>query len=133
MGIDYGRGTIGIALSGPAGIMGFPHSVMGNSKNALEELRLLIAKEQVETIVIGVSKDSSGNDNSIVEEIYAFGNALYEKTGLPVEYEDEAFTTLEASQDPFAKKGERKDAQAAALILSRYLEKHADDRRVQED
>ena len=133
MGIDYGRGQIGIALSGPAGMMGFPHAVVPNTPNALDALRALATKEQVEQIVLGVPK-GSGSAEGLVEEIYAFGNALYEKTGLPVEYEDESFTTAEVLRDQNSgPRGERKDAQAAALILSRYLEKHADHRGVQEE
>lgn len=133
MGIDYGSKKIGIALSDEAGTMGFPHSIVQNTPAALDMLRALIEKESVGAIVMGESLMLSGEENPIAREAHAFGDALAARTGLPVSYESEVFTSEAARQAPHKMEKTRApvrhepvDASAAALILTSYLEKQHD-------
>ena len=125
LGIDYGTKRVGLALSDEAGVMGFPHSVMSNDARLLENVCTLLEKERVEGIVIGESKNFSGEENPVAQEARSFGDLLAEKTGIQIYFEPEMLTTQEARRDF---EGTRThgvvDASAASLILTSFLSHH---------
>lgn len=128
LGIDYGSSKIGLALSDEAGSMGFPHAIVTNTPRLAGELCALIAREGVGAIVIGESRDLAGGENAIAKDARALGTELAARSGAPVFYESEIFTTAEARRAP-EKEGKSRspksrapvDASAAALILTSYL------------
>jgi len=141
LGVDYGTKKVGLALSDEVGTMGFPHSIVPNTPTLASALQALITCEHVGAVVIGESRTLAGEDNPIAAEAHALGDTLARETGLPVVYESEVYTSVEARRPPephFAEatKGakERKsrrpnrhdavDASAAALILTSYLSHH---------
>ena len=128
LGIDYGSSKVGLALSDEAGTMGFPQSVVKNTPRLLDELCALIAKENIGAVVIGDSRTLSGEDNLINEDARLLGGQLTERSGVPVFFESEVFTTAAALRAPAKversrapKRHEAVDASAAALILTSYL------------
>lgn len=129
LGIDYGTKKIGLALSDEAGTMGFPHSIVGNDGRTLDAVTALIAKERIEAVVMGESRDFSGAENPVAKEAKRFAAELIEETGVPVYFEPEMLTTQEARRDyegvHVAKSG-NVDASAAALILTSYLSRTHD-------
>lgn len=128
LGVDYGSSKIGLALSDEAGMMGFPHAITPNTPRLVDELCALIAKENVGVVVIGESRTLAGGENPIAKDAHALGSALTEHAGVPVFYESEVFTSVEARRAP-SKEGKSRspkkhiavDASAAALILTSYL------------
>lgn len=128
LGVDYGSSKIGLALSDEEGSIGFPHSIVPNSPKIVEQLSALIAKENVGAAVIGESRTLSGGENAIAKDARALGEQLTERTGIPVFFESEVFTSAEARRAP-EKEGKSRapkrradvDASAAALILTSYL------------
>lgn len=130
LGIDYGTSKIGLALSDEAGAMGFPHSIISNTPELVDELCALVAKENVGAVVIGESRDLAGDPNPIATQAHALGDALAMRAGVPVVYESEVYTTAEARRAPAKEPASRSpksrtsvDASAAALILTSYLSK----------
>ena len=138
LGVDYGSRKVGLALSDEAGTMGFPHDIIANTPQLAGVLRALIARENVGAVVIGESRTLPGGDNPIVHAAHALGEALEREASIPVAYESEVFTTVEARRppEPFfaeatrgkkprksraAKRRADVDASAAALILTNYL------------
>ena len=128
LGIDYGSKKAGLALSDEAGIMGFPYKILSNTPRLLEELLALIKTEKVGTVVIGESRNLAGEDNPIAKDARKLGNQLEELAQVPVVYESEVFTSVEARRMPESHEKSRKpkvrvpvDASAAALILTSYL------------
>lgn len=128
LGIDYGSSKIGLALSDERGSMGFPHSIVWNSPACIDELCALIAKENVGVIVMGESRTLAGGENPIAEDARAFGELLAKRTGVPLFFESEVFTSAEARRAPLKEEKSRApvtrvdvDASAAALILTSYL------------
>jgi putative Holliday junction resolvase len=128
LGIDYGTSKVGLALSDEAGSMGFPHAVVTNTPRLIDELAALIAQENVGAVVVGESHDLSGVANKVAEAAHTLGDALGEQTGVPVVYESEVFTSVEAGRPPAKEEKSRApkrrtnvDASAAALILTSYL------------
>jgi putative Holliday junction resolvase len=128
MGIDYGTKKVGLAFSDEEGTMGFPFEIMPNDARLSDALALLVTDQKIGGIVIGESHNFKGKPNPIADPARALGDELTERTGIPVFYEPEMYTTQEARRDyegVYAYKGDV-DSSAAALILTSYLSrKHA--------
>src|SRR5574344_2009465 len=114
IGIDYGSKRIGIALSDPTGRMAFPHSVVLNKKGVHDELLSFMKKENIGAIVAGDSRDKNGNQNKIMGEATPFCNSLSEKSGVPIYYILEAYTSVQASH--IQGDNDMNDASAATII-----------------
>lgn len=128
LGVDYGSSRVGLALSDEAGTMGFPHAILKNTKRLIDELRVIIAKENIGAVVIGESRNLAGGENAIAKDARELGSLITERTGVPVFYESEVFTSAEARRAPAkeiksraAKPHADVDSSAAALILTSYL------------
>lgn len=133
LGIDYGSKRVGLALSDEEGMMAFPYSIIPNNMSLVEDISNICKSENVAAIVIGESHDLSGARNKIMGSIEEFKLNLEAETELPIYYQKEFMTTIEArgrsgKEINNAKKVGRTrqasvDASAAALILARYLDK----------
>lgn len=124
--IDYGTKNVGIAFSDEEGTMGFPFGVLPNTEKLTDALLELITEKGVEHIVIGESTNLHGGDNPVASPARALGVELSGRTGLPVAYESELFTTQQARRNfdgSYNSSSGIVDAQAAALILTGYLER----------
>ncbi len=138
MGIDYGTKRVGVALSDDGGTIAFPRVVIQNTPKLFTELLDLIKKESVQEIVVGKSTDQEGNRNLVMEDIDAFVEELEQLTTVKVHMEDERFTSHFLKSFDFTKSiekpvsrdrnkkqtGQAIDAQAAASILQRFLDKN---------
>lgn len=126
IGIDYGTKKTGVAISDEEGRMGFPEKVRPTDPRLLDDLLLLIKEKGVEAIVIGESKDFKGEDNAVAEEAHRFAEDLGTRSDLPIYFEPETLTTQAARRMPDGSRMEGSpdvDAQAAALILTSFLER----------
>ena len=120
LGIDYGTKRVGIALSDEAGEFAFPKSIF-NRQTALEEIALLCEQEKIDAVVIGESLATNESENEVVEKTKQFALQLQEKINLPVHFEQEMFSSVEAHR--YQTKAGSRDDSAAAIILQRYLDK----------
>jgi len=119
VGIDYGTKRVGVAVSDEAGRLAFPKMVLPNDKSLLSDLVAFIKKEQVGEVVLGESKNLSGEDNTIMNSLRQFAKELERETALPVHFEPEFYSSVEARR---LTQGEKiVDAEAAAIILNSYL------------
>lgn len=120
LGIDYGSRNVGIALSDEDGKVAFPRETLLNTSALVEDILRIIHNEEIGGVVLGDSKDLYGEDNPIMKRIAAFKEEL-EEHGIPVYFEDERFSSQEASrgQESLPKS----DAGAATIILQSYLDK----------
>lgn len=128
IGIDYGTKKTGIAFSDEAGTMGFPHDVRPTDPRLLDDLAMLIKEKGVEAAVFGESQDFQGNDNAVAAPARQFAEDLKARTGIAIHFEPELYTTQEARRMPDGSRMEGSpnvDASAAALILTRFLERTA--------
>lgn len=130
LGIDYGTRRIGLAVSDETGRVAFPFTTIHATDSALSEIEQVIKKEGIEKIVLGESRNFAGEANPLMEDIEQFKMDLEELSGLPVEYEQELFSSALAARQ-FVPDGSRKenpsqeklDASAAAVILQSYLDR----------
>ena len=121
LGIDYGLAKIGLALS--EGELAEPLMVVKNRPGVVKKIARLCQRFAVQKIVLGISEGKSAR------LIRDFGRSLAQTTCLPVVYQDETLTTIEAI-DKMIQVGkkrkyrqEKEDAFVAALILQNYLDK----------
>ena len=119
LGIDYGTKRIGIAISDDNGEFAFPKGIV-SPQNAVAEIAALCQKESVGGIVIGKSVASNGMENEIVGKAEEFGKKLSAAIQLPIFFQQESFSTVEAHRYQTAA-GSRDDS-AAAIILQRFLD-----------
>jgi putative holliday junction resolvase len=131
LGIDYGTKRVGIALSDEDGKMAFPHAVYASDEQLLFKVIRLIEDNGVKVVVIGESKDYSGEDNPVMDYITVFAKQLKEIMPVKVVFESEILTSVAARRQFESievrsrkeKKNRSVDASAAALILQSYLDK----------
>jgi putative Holliday junction resolvase len=128
LGIDYGTKRVGIALSDTSGALARPVGVLKNTAGLIGEIESIIAREGVESIVVG-----SSEGNKVQRDIDELVGQLTLATFLPVDTITEAFSSMEAHgakgkerMSARATKAPEKpadlDARAAAVILQRYLD-----------
>ena len=124
LGIDFGTKKVGLALSDESGRMGFPHASIPNDGKLIDYVRELIVHKTVGAVVIGESRDFSGNENSVHQKAKIFAELLERTAEIPVYWEPETMTTQEARRDPegvYTGSHAAVDASAAAIILTSYL------------
>ncbi len=120
MAIDYGAKRVGLASTDESGSFALPRAVLANDKELLDKVLAFKLKEGINKIVIGESKNLSGEPNLIMKEIERF-KAELEERGAEVVFHPEVFTTIEARR--LQGQTEMTDASAAALILKSYLDR----------
>jgi len=143
LGIDYGTKRIGIAVSDESGSFAFPKKIIASGaaaygRRALAEILEIISNEKIQKIIIGNSLDQNGARNSLMDDVDVFSEELEKRSGIPVELQDERFSSMFAKSFDFEKsdfnvsnfKNKTKNApdhiddRAAAMMLQRYLDKN---------
>jgi len=125
MGIDYGKKRVGIALSDETGTIAMPYIVLKNNEELIKNIKEICIERDVQKIVIGLSLDFKGRPNFIVSDTDELKRNLEEELKIPVVYEPEVLTTVEAGR--LQGKIKNIDASAAALILKSFIEKQKND------
>lgn len=131
---DIGDKRIGVAFSDPFGEYATPSDTYfrtGNFKEDVKAVASIAEQRGADRIVCGLPLNADGTESGQTQKTRRFIEALKLETALPVEAEDERYTTREARQDlnligVSVKKDKRKkavDSIAAAYILESYLQK----------
>lgn len=133
LGVDYGSKRVGVAVSDDGGIFAFPYKILPNNMELVDTLHNICGEESISAIVLGESHDLSGKPNKIMGSIEEFKRNLEAELDLPVYFQKEFMTTIEArgregkemnnARKTTKDKSLAADASAAALILQRYLDK----------
>jgi len=133
LGVDYGTKRIGFAVSDANGILAFPKEVVKNNGELFRKIGEIISEEKIVEIVVGESLDFAGLPNILQKEIEFFISHLERRFKIRVHKEKEFLTSVEARRytnlggqarrygNP--ENSNQADAEAAALILQRYLDK----------
>ena len=90
----------------------------------------MVKDYKVEKFVVGLPKNMNNTSGPRVEASQAYGKKIKELFDLPVEYQDERLTTVQAErmlvEQADVSRGKRKkviDKLAAQLILQNYLDR----------
>ena len=142
LGIDYGDRHIGLALSDLLLITAQPfgtYLLTGREREDRKYFQDLVARHDIQEIVIGEPLRMDGTAGTRVENTRRFPAWLEKAAGKPVIFIDERLTTREALgllRDRNLRgreKKEREDQIAAVIILSTYLERKRDGPHVPQD
>ena len=128
--IDYGRKRIGLAISDPLGIIASPAGYIERRAGKRPPITKIIARAtelEARGYLIGLPLDGQGNETDWTAEVRQFGAEIAKRTGMPVRFYDERFTTAaalrtvkEMEQSARGRKGDV-DALAAAILLQHAL------------
>ncbi len=127
---DIGNKRIGVAISDPFNEYAMPCETyvrVGNFQKDVEAIAKIAQERGVGVIVCGIPYNFDGTESIQTVKTQEFINALRQKTSLPIELEDERFTTMQARETQIMggiKRGDRKktiDSIAASYILESYL------------
>lgn len=118
IGVDYGKKRVGVAISDESGKLAFPFEVV-QQPHAFARICALAKERQAVKIVMGDSKNFKNEDNTIMDSVRTFAEKLQTETQVPVVFQPEFMTSVQASREVGK---EKLDAAAAALILQSFLD-----------
>jgi putative Holliday junction resolvase len=125
--LDIGEKRTGVAVSDELGITVRPVTTLETGNSFLEKLGEIIKSEIPETIVVGIPRHQGGGEGVKADHIREFAKVIHHEYNLPVDFEDESATSVEAERR-LKEKGmsiqeikDNIDAEAAAVILESYL------------
>ncbi len=120
--LDYGAARTGVAVSDATGTLARPVGIVERAATeaGLDRVVSLVAEHEAELVVVGLPLTLRGERGQQARETETFVEALRARLEVPVETEDERFTTALAQQT-----GGRapEDALAAAHLLQGWLER----------
>jgi putative Holliday junction resolvase len=120
--LDFGAARTGVAVSDATGTLARPLCVVERAASdaGLDRVVSLVAEHGAEVVVVGLPLTLRGERGEQARATEAFVETLRERLDVPVEMEDERFTTALAQQT-----GGRapEDALAAAHLLQGWLER----------
>ena len=130
MAIDYGDARTGVAFSDITEKLASPYTVISEKyqPKLIDKLCEIIKKERAEKLVVGLPRNMDGSYGFRADACREFAQALGERSGLPVEFQDERLTTVMAhnvlSENNVRgkKRKETVDAVSAVMILQSYLD-----------
>lgn len=121
--LDYGSARCGVAISDPTGTLATPLDVVERpgTKKGMTRVVELVVEREAERVIVGLPLGLAGHDTDQTREAREFAAALQRRLGkkIPVELEDERFTTALAQRDVDPRAAE--DSRAAAHLLEGWL------------
>ncbi|HBO47619.1 Holliday junction resolvase RuvX [Pediococcus parvulus] len=135
MGLDVGSRTVGVAVSDELGWTAQGVEIVKINEDqkefGLDRISELVKQYDVTGFVVGLPKNMNNTSGPRVDAAKAYGQLMIETFDLPVDYQDERLTTVEAQrmlieQADTSRKKRKKviDKLAASLILENYLDRH---------
>jgi putative holliday junction resolvase len=117
--LDHGTARIGCAISDPSGTLSTPLPVIEPPE--ARSVAELVAKYEVERVVVGLPLHLSGEEGSQAALARTFCTELEAIVDIPVETYDERLTTRMADASKRAGAAAAPDSLAAAHLLQAYL------------
>ena len=132
MALDFGSKTCGVAVTDALGITAQGVEIIKRKspnklRQTLARIEELVNKYNVEKIVLGLPLNIDGSSGDRVEKTKEFSEKLSNRVNIPIEFEDERLTTVEAYEimDELNIKKEDRDEYvdmiAAVVILEQYM------------
>lgn len=130
VGLDVGTKTIGVAVTDGLGMMAHPVTTIARQgvRKDVAAIAEAITDREVGVVVVGLPLELDGTEERSARLARQVGTALGELLELPVVYQDERFTSVQAERQLISAGMSRKkrktviDQQAAVLILQGWLD-----------
>ena len=134
LGLDLGTKTLGLAITDKLGIISSPYKVLryDDINKLIEELLIIIKEENIDELVLGLTKNMNNSIGFGAERSLNFKKLLEEKCDKKIHLVDERLSTVEAERfliSTDTSRNKRKkiiDSYAASIILETYLNKRKD-------
>jgi putative Holliday junction resolvase len=125
LGLDVGERRIGVAVS--EGRIAVPLSIIEhtNREGDIKHVLTCAREQDAAAIVVGLPLHASGDEGEQARRTRRFGDDLAARTDLPVHYQNELLSSVDAEAAAVAggrRKQKHLDDRAAAIILQRYLD-----------
>jgi putative Holliday junction resolvase len=132
LGLDLGDARMGVAISDPGRRVAVPHGTIrvGQPPGELKAVVALVRELDVSLVVVGHPRSLSGDSGPRALHAEAFAEALRGIVDVPVDLQDERFSTVEADhalrEAGVAGRRRRRvvDETAATVILDAWLDAH---------
>jgi putative Holliday junction resolvase len=128
--VDYGRKRIGLAISDPLGMIASPAGFISRREGKRPPITKILARAtelEARGFLLGLPFDGEGNETGWTAEIRALGAEIAKRSGMPVRFLDERFTTAaalrtvrEMGESTRGRKGDV-DSLAATILLQHAL------------
>jgi putative Holliday junction resolvase len=133
MGLDVGSKTVGVAVSDPFGWTAQGVEIIRINEEqeefGFDRLQELVKEYEVTRFVVGLPKNMNNSIGPRAEASMAYGKQIEALFQIPVTYQDERLTTVQAErmlvEQANTSRGKRKkviDKVAAVMILQNYLD-----------
>ena len=121
--LDFGAARTGVAVSDATRTLARPVGIVERAatEEGLDELAALVTAHEVDVVLVGMPLTLKGEHGEQARVTEAFVEILRERLEVPVEIEDERFTTTLAQQSGGTAP---EDAVAAAHLLQGWLERN---------
>jgi putative Holliday junction resolvase len=128
--VDYGDRRVGLAISDDLGMIASAAGFIVRRAGKRAPVAEIIRRAEVlkaRGFIVGLPLDGEGNETEWTAEVRRVGSELEKRTGLPVKYADERYTTaasLRAIREMDGSTRGRKgdvDSMAAAILLQHAL------------
>ncbi|HIR12148.1 MAG TPA: Holliday junction resolvase RuvX [Candidatus Fimenecus excrementavium] len=127
--VDYGDARTGIAACDALQMLASPVTVIHQSEKEplADEICRIAAEKKAQKLVLGLPKNMDGSEGFRAQACREFAALLSEKSGLPVDFQDERLTTVSAHNalNLTNTRGKKRkavvDAVSAVIILEDYL------------
>jgi len=121
---------MGIAVSDELKLIAQPLSYIAAQPlgTCLERLSQLVEEHEVELVLVGLPRNMDGSCGPAAEKVQEFVEALKEAVAVPIKTWDERLTSVQANRLLIegnvrrAKRKEKVDQMAAAILLQSYLD-----------
>jgi putative pre-16S rRNA nuclease len=128
--VDYGRKRIGLAIADPLGMIASPAGFIARREGKRAPITKILARAQeleARGFLVGLPLDGEGNETEWTAEVRSLGAEIAKRTGMPVRFLDERFTTAvalrtmkELGESTRGRKGDV-DSLAATVLLQNAL------------
>lgn len=125
LGIDYGEKRVGFATGSDETNMASPFFVLENRgcDFLLAEIKKICEKENIEKIVVGIPLTMASEAGPQAKEIMRFVDFLKNNLSMPIETEDERFTSSMVDKLMAESGVKDRDAVAAMIILQSFFDR----------
>ena len=131
LGIDWGESRIGLALSDELQILASPLETLtrrAGKRFPMPRFLALVAAHRPVGLVVGLPLTGEGEEGAAAVAARELAGAVERRTGLPVAFRDERFSTARAlgiiREQGGSTRGRKQevDALAAAILLQQFLD-----------
>jgi putative Holliday junction resolvase len=125
LGIDYGEKRIGLAIGDDEIKIASPFGILENKNKdfVLGGIKEICLEEDIGGIVVGLPLTMAGRSGPQAEEVLSFVDFSKNNLAVPIEMEDERFTSVMVDKLMVETKIKERDAVSAMIILQSYLDK----------